>query len=371
MRQRFITARGFIYGVIEEPISQATGLQFPSTFNFPWERGLLPGFSLDTFLELCGNANWQTQFNAIPSDAGEYLVSAVPEAAVVIGYEMPAWLPPLLQANGITYVDVRISPIRFSRDLYLVLRTNMPLANDRASEFHVSENEIKLEAGLLAASARQKELGRSTRNQLDQGILFIGQTRGDASLVSEQGIVHAVTDFKDEIRSLIGDRKLAYKPHPYDMRFARRERRVLAKMLGRRIPLVSENTYKLLASKVSFDVVTISSGTTQEARYFGRTGHTLFRHLCEPYFGDPPPLHIRFVDFCSPDFWGRLLGFDTSQLKPKQFSAVPSSLMRTFHDAWWGYSEFMIDNDQFWRQVVSRGFRGILARRLSRLSRIF
>lgn len=353
LRDQYLSARGFIYSVIQEPIRQAVGISYPDTNKFPGERGMANGFDLAEFRGACGGASWQQVYRGLQPQAEEYLASHIPDNSLVIGYEMPPWLIILLEKNNFIYVNVRISPIRFCRDLYLCISSNMDGFYARLSEFNVGENEVRLEAGLLRASIQQKNIKEDAR-KISGGFIFIGQTENDASLISHEGAMLSVIDFPDEIKHIVGDKSLAYKPHPYGFRFSKEERKQLQNIVGRRVPVVRENIYNLIASKADFELISISSGACQEAQYFNKNSYFLFEPICDPYKEINSMSHVRFIDFCSPELWARVFGVEAGVSRQGGLSYGPENLMRSFHDVWWGYSEYMIDNNQFWKQVVLR-----------------
>lgn len=367
LREQYVRARGFIYTAIEEPIRQSSNICFPDTRYFPNRRGLAEGFSEQLFKRLCGSTDWAKHYNALPRAAEDYLSSHIPSGALVIGYEMPPWLLRMLERNKTPYVAIRISPIRFARDLYLVIQSNIPGSHERISHLEVLDAEVRIEAGLLRASARQKDLRRRVKERLAGSVLFIGQTRRDASLIAEDGRTLTIGDFRQQIVDAGEGRRFCYKPHPYDSRFAREEHRHLEKLLRSKVPVVNDNIYQLMASTVDFDLMTISSGTSQEAPYFHRTGRTLYRHICNPY--SMGSSQVGLLDLCSPELWALLFGLDASNFGSRALPRVSENLMRRLHDAWWGYSEYMIDNDQFWQQVLTRGTRNFIEGKLTKLLR--
>ncbi|MDM7858829.1 hypothetical protein [Thiopseudomonas acetoxidans] len=173
--------------------------------------------------------------------------------------------------------------------------------------------------------------------------MFIGQTENDASLIDEAGRILKVDCFLEDIERIVGSRNLIYKPHPYDMRFAKKEYRALKRHTRLSTQIIKGDTYSLLASDLSFETLTISSGTCQEALFFNKKPFYLFKPICNPW----DHLHVRLLEFCSPAFWAECLGYKSSK-NLITMSYHPDNVMRRFHDVWWGYSDFMINNDQFW-----------------------
>lgn len=356
LRDDYIPARNFIYTLIEEPIRQATNENFISIRKFPEERGLLAGFNLNTFRAHCGNRDWASSHHEIPSLAKAYLYSHIHPKTQVIGYEMPPWLINTLNEGNIQWIDIRISPIRFCRDLYLVMRDSTHHLADSLVSWQVSEEEILLEAGFMRASVLHNQPNkRHSYANLNGGVLFIGQTSKDASLISDQGTILSISDYKEEICRIVGNRNIFYKPHPYDRIWAIKEKATLESILKREVTTTKVNIYELLAGNIDFDMVSISSGTLQEADFFGRNSHMLFRPICN--LDDKTNTHIRFLDFASPHFWSIALGYNSENLKVKKFPVIPENLMRKLHNTWWGYSEYMLENNSFWQQAFMHSMK--------------
>ena len=365
LRRDYLPAREFIYTVISEPLRIGSGLNLPDTRDFPANRGLEEGFSEKAFFDQCGEVDWIKAYRSIPSAAADYLAGYLSHEVLVIGYEMPPWLISLLLQSRTGFINIRISPIRFARDLYVTLCSNLEGFPRTLEKWRVPEDELHLEAGLLRASVRHNTPHRQ-RFSLERGFLFVGQTSADASLIDDAGQLLRVSQLADSIRDITGDAPVFYKPHPYDRRFAKNEHNELQKLLGRRVTKISENIYNLLASRHQFDVLAISSGVTQEAPYFGRGGIALFRPVSSIGMPGSDTLHLHFADLIAPELWASLLGIDRKDDSYARLPAIPESMMRRLHNSWWGYSEYVLDNDRFWRQVLIRGLRNILLKAVDR-----
>jgi hypothetical protein len=338
LRDSFFGAKRFIYTLIREPILQATGIMPPDPADLPAKRGLLPDFDFETFRSLCGEKTWMECYHSIPATAADYLATWIPHNSLVVGYEMPPWLSDLLGRHEFKWVDIRLSPIRFARDMYVVLRGTI----ESLQPWIVSEEELRLEAGLMRAAVIHNQSYRSkSNNNHDDAVLFIGQTRADASLIAEDGSLLRVDHFKNEIIDFVAGREIFYKPHPAAGTWKNKEMEKLASITGRAIATVTDSTYGLLAGNMKFDLLTISSGTGQEASFFDRCACSLFQPICDFRLN----AHIRFIDFVSPGLWTDALGIDPGHLKVKHLPYVPDSLMRHLHNEWWGYSDYIMEND--------------------------
>ncbi|WP_298435497.1 hypothetical protein [Ottowia sp.] len=366
LRQEYISARRFIYTVIAEPILQATQIKIPNTNEFPRDRGLRSGFDLQRFGELCGNREWFHSYHKITIHAENYLVHHIAPNTCIVGYEMPPWLTSTLDAHSIPWINIRLSPIRFGRDLYLVITDSLGEIPARVSEFLVKEEEIRLEAGLVRASILHNAPPKTNIENSKGRMIFIGQTSSDASIVSTHGSLLDVSSYKDAIIKLVGDRELLHKPHPYDRSWAKFERRRLQEILGKSVKSINDNIYKILSEGGDSSIMAISSGVTQEAPFFGVPSITLYHPVCD--ISSPSSAHVRFIDFASPRFWAAI--FDTQRklnTNAIKLNLEQENFMRRLHNAYWGYDEYLIQNNKFWNKVITHGAKEIMRKAFGRL----
>lgn len=152
---------------------------------------------------------------------------------------------------------------------------------------------------------------------------------------------------------------MIYKPHPYAGRHAHGERAQFKRILGYRPSIVKFDTYSLLSLDSIFSVSAISSGVCLEAEIFGKEASCLFNPICQPLHKDW--MSIAISDFYSPWFWSVIFGMDKDLPQPlPELPLGDSNLARRTHNAWWGYSDFMFENDDFWRKSVSMGIKKAL-----------
>ena len=126
------------------------------------------------------------------SDAAvDYLLKCVPPETLVISFEMPPWLTKALRSSGIQFIDLCISPLRFSRDLYIAIRCSENHIFKSINPYSVTEEEIRLEASLLAANINMHRMGMIESrdysfDDIDDAIIYIGQVPLDASLLTHE-----------------------------------------------------------------------------------------------------------------------------------------------------------------------------------------
>ncbi|MCS7231849.1 MAG: hypothetical protein RMJ67_06905 [Elusimicrobiota bacterium] len=368
LREEWWPAKNFFYDLIREPIKIACGIDIKTSPRHGEEHNLPSTFNIKHFINLCsleGIKHWWEAYYRLSEKAENYISSHILENALIISYEMPPWLEKCILKSKAYFLDIRISPLRFGSDLYIAIRTNNLLINDRLRKYIIPDEEIRLEASLMAASVRHLRRYTSKNRSLDGSLIYIGQTAYDASLVSINGNFVRVAEFSDKIRELGKGKYLFYKPHPNAESFAKHEKEELERILGKSIKVCYENIYTLLGSDDNIELIGISSGSLQEAKYFNKNAYILYKPICdlEKY------VQVRFNDFISPIFWYDILKPDCS---PPHFTKLPSireNHLRFLHNVWWGYSSFLIEGRHFFVECFERSGGLELKNRIIKLER--
>ncbi|MFN4120655.1 hypothetical protein [Acidovorax sp.] len=383
------------FDLAREPILQGCGVDIGyspevRTRKSAWTDG---GFDPDEFRRLAGmdsesaearKALWAALYHAVPSRAADYLFAFISEDTLLLTCEIPPWLRDACRDRGIHYVDLRLSPLRFGRDFYVCVRSSDADIGRRVAEFAVATEEIRMEAAMLAANVRmhQRELqdyGRYHFDDLNGALLFVGQTPLDASLLGPEGRSLRCSDFADRLRLLCQGRRFLYKGHPLATEFAEEERAQLERITGQAAAPCPLNAYQILSTHDDVELVGISSGMLQEAPWFGKTAHVLFRPFvpvdvpgnpeapgapadCEGY------QQVHFQTFLAPAFWcqsitpGRPLPRPVAALTP-----VPHHHGREIFNQYWDYAKVMIWQRNLWMEGFERSGGGLLRQRIEAL----
>lgn len=354
LRDSFWPAKQFFYDLIREPIIQAIGLDIGMSPRRNGLHNLVQSFDSKNFIDLClgGKPGWETCFFRIPEEAENYLVRHLPPNVLIISYEMPPWLSYSLDRANVSYLDIRISPLRFARDLYIAIKSNDNEILERLEKFSVKPEELKLEAALVSSSVRHLQRYSQQYDELNNSLIYIGQTGEDASLVGPSGNFLRITKYDKIIRQKSLCKNVFYKSHPNAGKFSVDEKKILNKIVGRDLKKCSLDIYSLLGSDHSFELIGISSGTLQESAWFGKPSTTLYQHICPLNFGRQKDRNlyrqIHFQKFISPGFWHYLLS--PEQLPPviEFLPEVQGNSLRELHNVWWGYSTYLTKNKHLW-----------------------
>lgn len=377
------------FDLAREPILQGCGVDIGyspevRTRKSAWTDG---NFDPDKFRRLAGMGNesaearkalWAALYHAVPEPAVEYLLDCISADTVLLTCEMPPWLKDACTDRRIEYVDLRLSPLRFGRDFYICLRSSDAELGQRMTAFAVSDEEIRMEAAMLAANVRmhQRELqdyGRYHFDDLNGAVLFVGQTPLDASLLGPEGRSLRCSDFADRLRELCRGRRLLYKGHPLVSEFADQEREQLERITGQIAAPCALNAYQILSTHDDVELVGISSGMLQEAPWFGKTSHILFRPfvpLAHPGATDASEGYqqVHFQTFLSPAFWCQTITPDRPLPRPvAALTPVPHNHGREIFNQYWDYAKVMTWQRNLWLEGFERSGGGLLRQRIEAL----
>ena len=281
---------------------------------------------------------WARLFAAEPSCAAvEYLGRYLKDAKLIIGYETPPVLLKCFNILNIKYIDLRISSIKFFNDLIIGAKTNCPEIFAKMLPYKLPEEAIYYKANQM--KARSQVHGKNNFSEYDFA-LICGQNKGDSSLIFD-GKNHTIADFIPQIKRITSEHKLVYfKKHPS----APNTEEALFAKLGVKILPNELNMYDLLANPRLKKLYAISSGTLQEAKYFGKETE-YFKNSIYDYISDEKNicfcekyLNI-FQHIMRPYFWASVLHGNTNKLmSEKDYEAINyESNLRKMLNLYWSY----------------------------------
>lgn len=340
------------FDMIREPIRQGCGIDIGAPPSAGLPGGMGAGFDIDRFrqLALADAGVWSSRYHQIPALARDYLLQHLRHCDFLFAFEMPPWLAALCTEQRLPFLDIRVSPLRFGRDLYIALRCSEPALVARIAAQAVPGEELRMEAALLAANVRMHQRRMEDERgyaftDLAGALVFVGQAPYDASLLAADGRSLRCGDFAERLRQLCASRRLLYKPHPFAGTFAQEERAALAQITGQVATLCPQNAYQILSTRDDVELVGISSGLLQEAAWFDKAAHTLFQPfvaLADVAPHDPQAYHqIHFKTFLAPGFWHRVLTPERGPPRLAELPALAHHHARETLDQWWDYSKVL------------------------------
>lgn len=380
---------GAFMDLVREPIRQGTGLEIGHPPGGKRPHGLRAGFDLTEFRDRAGmysaifadqnarQAQWTATYHRLPASAIDYLFEHLPTGHLLLSFEAPHWLARACTERSVDFLDLRPSPLRFGRDLYIALRCTDETLSNRIGAHRVCEEELRLEAAVLGANvrmhgARLEDERGFTFEKLDDALMFVGQAPYDASLLAPDGRSLRCTDFADELRELCRGRRLLHKPHPFALEFAHEERTALERITGQMPQPCQQNAYQILSSEDDVVLVGISSGMLQEASWFDKTAHLLYQPFVPLVASDAAATpgayqQIHFQTLLSPAFWHQVLAPERPAPRLARLPPVAHNHARETFDHWWDYSKVMTWERAFPYESFMRGGGAILRQRIDDL----
>lgn len=333
--------------LIREPIRQGCHIDiaYPPTIRKTLS-GLLPGFDLEQFITLAGSQ--RTPWN-IAQAAVDYLFAHIPADTLVLSIDMPPWLAQACKARAYDFIDVRTSPLRFARDLYIAIRSSSADIFQRINIHAVKHEEIRLEAAALAANVRMhkaqlEEEGSFHFDNLDDSLIYIAQTPYDNALQKSDGKLLHCDEFAEQLHTLSQGRRLLYKTTSPTASFVQEERAALTRITGQAATLCQQGSYQILSSNEDLILAGINAEILQEAEWFDKTAHLFYQPLIPlagALFSEQAYQQIHFRDFLSPLFWQQILTPERPAPVVAHIPVMAHHHARETLDQWGDYSAVM------------------------------
>lgn len=325
---------------------------------------------------------WVATYHRVNEQALDYLFSHLLQASLVVSFEMPPWLKAACVARNVAFLDLRHSPLRFGRDLYIALQTNDEALCVRLLEHQVPKEELRLEASLLAANMGIHR-GREAENlryyfDLEDAFIYVGQHGIDPALLTDRGSYQQCADYTEQLRELAQGRQVLYladwggtnlQSVENQQTVAASARSALAEVLDLPVHNCPQSIYQVLGAHESFVLAGLSAQALQEAIWFDRADvYQLVPSEVPLLYEDVPAAkgyaQIHFQDFISPALWHRLL---TPSNQPPQFaklSALSRHYGREMLDLWGDYEKVLTWQRTIPLAIFDRSGGGLLRERI-------
>lgn len=269
---------------------------FYSFYNLDYDEGM-DSWEKDS---LWAQIYYNIEYN---KEAYDYIYSIFKDS-LVICYEADKWQTTIYEYFNIPYIEMNLDPIRFCEDLLWAFRSNVKEVYEKIIEFKTDESIFYASANLIKAYYSE-----DYSKAKEKAVLFLGQTSCDKTLVEPNTkLIYSILEHKEEFENAIkGFDKIYYKRHP----FAYQDDEVIdyINSLGE-VEITNENFYKLLCRDEVKKVVSISSGTCIEAKYFGKNSQNLLRESIpmNPGFEFEKEKYIHvFKEYFTFNFWSTIL----------------------------------------------------------------
>ncbi|MBS1004635.1 hypothetical protein [Acetobacter thailandicus] len=347
-RNSFWPAKEFFYDLLRVPASEVFGEAPGQSLRqmISAERNRLL-FSSLLSSSSCDDTSWSAGYEKIDEDFAACLQEVIGNNVLIAGYELTPGLINFFDENGIPWVDIRISPIRFLPDLLIAVRTSLPYAQNELADYSIRSSEIRNVSGQLLAAARYREHCKLMQYNDDTTkfpvTYVIGQTPYDASLIRDGHFIR-LSDYEDQLTNLLRNKEVIYLPHPSAPAWHQEADCEFLSRITEKFCVSEITLYDAFCSAGDPQFIGLSSGSLQEAAFFGCKTIMLHQSVCPLRYQDSDTENlsaywqIPFQIFSDPDFFRILLGSkpDTPRIP---LNYIRSNTLRRLHDVWWGYAE--------------------------------
>jgi len=244
-----------LYGLVRSPLLSLGAQVEP--FRATGEIGdvVARRFQMPLGPDLWSSTFWMQDEDWLADELHTYL-----QADLVLGFELSPFICSLLAHLNIPFINFGISPVRFCGDIFLTAESQIPAVSEVLQDFSICQTFF-----YAAAGRRMAKLAR-TSDTFSQGRIGVitGQTPADRVVIKQGGGFHALLDYRSKLEEWAsGFDLIVYKPHP------------LAESLPPPITnaqVYNGDIYSLMGLSSVSQVISLSSSTSIEAKYFDADG---------------------------------------------------------------------------------------------------
>ncbi|PUE16065.1 hypothetical protein [Limnohabitans sp. MMS-10A-178] len=210
---------------------------------------------------------WAQNYDAKDFGCVDWYVQQFCNSELVIGFELPPVIKRCIHARGQRYLDLRIHPLRFLRDLCFSATTNDPLIFAALSKIEVDSHEITHQVHRYRAMFRRRLMPVFA---IPPGLpVLVGQTAVDSAIIQDGQFMNW-SDYADRLQSELNDfDSLVFMEHP-SQPSSTQITEFLRGSLEKTIISTNVNSYGVLLSNKSIPkVITLSSSLGVEAQAMG------------------------------------------------------------------------------------------------------
>lgn len=188
---------------------------------------------------------------------------------IIILFEGSRSVLSYISTIGGVYLNFRVSPLRFASDLVFIIESN-----DANVQLAIRQFELKATYVEAQIAALRTQLTPSIHTFDKPTLIFLGQVRGDASLIHEGRFAKIkVPDSLDPTR--FGRDAIYHKPHPIDANEPEIERWKTCFPTSQHLDLP---TYAAFCGSRDITFVSVSSGAGYEAQLLGHPCYFVSPH---------------------------------------------------------------------------------------------
>lgn len=260
---------------------------------------------------------------------------------LVVGFELPPTLKRALHRAGKRYISFYIHPVRFLRDLCLMVTTNSSDFADLVAQGELPSHEIDFQVRRFSALFSRLQL--PALSLPDDVPILVGQTEKDSVLI-HNGSFATWEDYEDDLAKMLGQySELIFLEHPYRQNSAL-VTEYLRGRYGKTVISVRANSYGVLFSPLQTPFfLTLASSLGVEARCAGRDCNFLFKDPVEKFIlsgVDIPRAGMVAHAVLQDEFWKGIFSGEYKKRKPHrsgtdvEFFPLGDHYIRNSLDSW-------------------------------------
>ena len=292
------------------------------------------------------------------------------KTTLLIGFNIPDKSRGALEDAGIRYLEFRISPVQFSRDLCFHYRTNCDEIDNILEGYCIPNDAIKLQASHLRASIRAHRRKLEKQNthfsDLSNTTVIIGDDPNYPAPDIDIKSLPPLKRFAGVLQKLDKERRILYKPAAEED--SEEMLTWLSQLLDVQVKLCHQSTYQLLCFDEDIRLIGANATILQEAEWFSKEVMQLSPPLTDMKRTLNGYNHIPFTALLAPAFW-RSIAYQKAESIPT-LDQMPSHLCaREMFDLWGDYEKIMTWCRTHPYQSFIRSGGGALNDRISALER--
>ena len=205
-------------------------------------------------------AGWANLFYSKPETRDIEAVHFLDQYDLLVGFEISPFFIQMLEKLQLPFVNICVAPIRFSEKRLFTLHSNVAEINQRLETLSVATDHLHKQASRISS----KFLKQDQQQLLEDSLIITGQTATDRVLINRYGNFDKIDDYNTQLEKLAQDYKqVIYKPHPLA---------TSGEPPLKGIKTYTGDFYQICAQPGVKGVVSISSSTSIEAKFFGCEG---------------------------------------------------------------------------------------------------
>lgn len=307
-----------------------------------------------------------------PSTA-EKDMAQVANGELLIGFNIPDTLRREYETAGMVYLEFRLSPLQFGRDIYIAYRTNCHSLDNILQGYTLSDQFLRLEASQLTASIRAHRRKLENLNtyfsDLDNTTVIIAPDPNYPAPDIDIALLPPLTEFSNDLKKLDTQRRILYKPAhnetPSEMLTW------LSSLLDVPVKICHHSTYQLLCFHDDIQLFGIGANILQEAAWFSKAVEQLLPPLTPVETKSETISGFKQLPFnamLSPQFWNSIL--NDQPITDLTHTDMPQHLCgRELFDSWGDYEKIITWSRELPYLSFLRSGGGALMERVAYLER--